>query len=159
MKKSLLNTLFMGAVYLAFANSAHALPVVSSGTIACTGVQMNSLNKTHYRMVNFNGDASISITRFQVFDSNGVLKLDYPAGAPFPADFKTTLTPHQIGVWRSESAFGDTMLGPLQVIIDFSSDAKAQALHALTTRLVDDSATGEEVTRSDEGCKYIKLTK
>lgn len=168
--KHLLSSSFLlSASAVVFSSSAMAtaslgdVPIkVRGGTMACTGVQMNALNKTHYRMVNFNDTASITINRLRVYDPSGTLRLDYPSVNAFPANFKPTLAPHQTTVWQSENvaAFGNSQVGPLQVLVDFSlNGANAIALHGLTTRLVDDSVTGEEVTRSDEGCHYLKLTR
>jgi hypothetical protein len=166
-KRTLLSSLVLSASAVVFSSSVMAaagigdLPmVVGGGTMACTGVQMNSLNKTHYRLANFNETASITVKRMRVYDPSGTLRLDYPAVNAFPANFRSTLAPHQTTVWQSEGAFGDTQVGPLQVVVDFSlNGAKGFALHGLTTRLVDNLTTGEEVTRSDEGCHYLKFTK
>lgn len=148
--------------------------LVNKGTVACIGTHMNSLKKTHYRMANLNDDKTITITRLQVFDKTGVLKKDYPAADAFPSSFNAILAPHSIMVWHSEDVFADTMMGPLQVIADFSIASTTKplqrgirglALQALSTFMtvnptpfMPPGLAGQEMSRSDEGCSYTKLS-
>lgn len=158
--------LMLAASTLVFSISAHAIATVGDipiavkgGTLACTGSQKNIADKTHYRLVNFNDNATITIQRLRVYDPSGALRLDYPAVDALPANFKTTIAPHQISVFQSEAAFGNTLLGPVQLIIDFKSDKAGYALHGLTSRILLDPDTSKESSRSDEGCSYLHLRK